>query len=538
MRASRLLAALLVTASLAAAGCSGGGSPAGGSGRNGAGDHVTYAKGGTFTYAVANDPGNLDPLMTVLSVTRQVSRLAYDTLVDQTRNGDFVSGLARSWRTEGNKTVFTLTKGVTCSDGSALTPQVVADNIDFVGNPKNQSPLLGTVLPAGIKATADERAGTVTVSTPKPDGFLLDDMAGMFIVCGAGMRDRHKLAGHTVGTGPWVLTEAVPDDHYTFKRRQGYRWGPHGAGMSGPGVPDKVVVRVITNPSTMANLMLSGEVNLGTVIGPDRKRLEQAGLSVTETRSPLGETFFNEAPGRPGADPAVREALTTATDIPQVTKVATAGSGKPSTGLVTLEPKPCPGDTVTGSLPKYDPGRARQLLDDAGWHSGPGGVRSKSGKKLQFTFLYPAGQGQSVVAGAELLAKQWQAVGAQVKIRSVTSTQLNQVIFSSGDWDASWTPVTVSLPTELVAFLSGPTPPKGTNFAHLHNTSYTHDVTAAAAHTGTAACVKWNAAERALFENFDLVPMFDSTAPTFLDHAQASIVSGEIQGTSLRLLAD
>lgn len=535
MRASRLLVAVLATGSLVAAGCGGSGSQAGG--QNGAGG-VTYAKGGTFTLAVANDPGNLDPLMTVLSVTRQVSHLAYDTLVNQTKDGDFVSGLAKSWRTKGNKTVFTLTKGVTCSDGSPLTPQVVADNVNFVGNPKNQSPLLGTIVPAGIKATADDDAGTVTVSTPKPEGFLLEDMAGVFIVCDAGMRDRHELAGHTLGTGPWVLTEAVPDDHYTYKRRQGYHWGPDGAGVTGSGVPDKVVVRVITNPSTMANLMLSGEVNFGTVIGPDRKRLEQADLSVTKVRSPLGETFFNQAPGRPGADPAVREALVTATNIPQVTKVATGGSGMPSTGLVTVEPKPCPGNTVAGALPKYDPGRARQLLDDAGWRTGAGGVRSKSGKKLQFTFLYPAGQGQSVVAGAELLAKQWQAVGAQVKLRSVTSTQLNQVIFSSGDWDASWTPVTVSLPTTLVAFLSGPTPPKGTNFAHLHNTAYTDAVTDAAARTGEAACAKWNAAERALFENFDVTPMFDSTSPTFLNHAQASIVGGEIQATSLRLLAD
>lgn len=538
MRASRLLVALLVAVSLAAAACNGNGSPAGGPDKGGNGGKVTYANGGTFTIAVANDPGNLDPLMTVLSVTRAVSHLGYDTLINQTKNGDFVSGLAKSWRTDGNKIVFTMTKGVTCSDGSRLTPQLVADNIDFVGNPKNQSPLLGTILPPGIKATADDEAGTVTVTTPKPDGFLLNDMSGMFVVCGAGMRDRAKLAGHTNGTGPWVLTEAVPDDHYTYKRRQGYRWGPHGAGMTGPGVPDKVVVRVITNPTTMANLILSGEVNFGTVVGPDRKRLDQAGLSVIETRSPLGETFFNQAPGRPGADRAVREALTTATDIPQAMKVATAGSGKPSTGLITLEPKPCPGNTVAGSLPGYDPGRARQILDAAGWRTGPGGVRTKGGKKLAFTFIYPAGQGQSVVAGAELLAKQWQAVGAQVKLRSVTSTQLNQVIFSSGDWDASWTPITVSLPTQLVAFLSGPTPPKGTNFAHLQNSAYTGGVTAATAQRGSAACAKWNGAERALFKNFDVVPMFDSTSPTFLQHAQAAIVSGEFQGTSLRLLAD
>lgn len=546
MRSSRILIALVACTSLIVAGCSGsGGSPSTGSNPEGSGDTTAkgsgqeqYADGGTFTLAVANDPGNLDPLMTVLAVTRLVDHLAYDTLIYQAPNGKFVSGLAKSWKVQGKKAVFTLTKGVTCSDGSKLTPEVVAENINFVANPKNQSPLLGTVIPAGIKASADNNAGTVTVTTPKPNAFLLNDMASMFIVCEAGMKDRSKLAHDTLGTGPWVLSEAAPDDHYTFTKRKDYTWGPDGADMKGPGVPDTLTVRVISNPTTMTNLMLSGEVNYAPVTGSDRKRLENAdGVSTIKRRAPLGETFFNEASGRPGADLAVRKALTMATNIPQVMKVATAGYGAPSKGLVTLKPKPCPGNTVKGMLPDYDPDQARQILEKNGWHLGSDDVRSKDGTKLALTFIYPAGRGKAVAAGAELLAKQWQDVGAQVKLQSVTSTQLNRRLFSTGNWDAGWTPVTVSLPSQLVAFLSGPAPPKGTNLAHLENTGYAKHTKLAMGSPRDAACHHWHAAEKALFKNFDVVPMFDSVIPVFLKNAEVTVVSGELHGASLRLLA-
>lgn len=532
MRTTRTFLALAAVVALVAAGCGGSSGTA-----NEGGAVAQYADGGTYTMAVQNDPGNLDPLMTVLSVTRLVSHLAYDVLIYQTRDGEFVPGLAESWEISGNEAVFTLVDGVTCSDGSPLTAGVVADNINFVADPENESPLLGVILPAGIKATADAESGTVTVTTPQPDAFLLDQLASMFIVCEAGMADRSKLARETVGTGPWVLTEAVPDDHYIYERRDGYAWGPGGATLDQPGVPDRVEVRVITNPTTTANLLLSGEVNYATVIGPDRARIDAAGVPAIKLRDPQGETFFNQAAGRPGADPAVREALVTGANMAEVGKVATAESTAPSKGLVTIEPKPCQGDTVSGNLPEYDPARAKQILADAGWRPSADGIRVKNGDRLALTFIYSSGTGAAMAAGAELLAKQWRELGVEVNLRAVSSTQLNEVIFSAGNWDAGWVRVGVSLPTQLQGFVSGPVPPDGTNFAHIDNPTYAENAAAAAELTGEEACARWNAAEEALINDLDVTPMFDAITPIFLQHAEATVVAGELHGSSLRLLA-
>ena len=239
-----------------------------------------------------------------------------------------------------------------------------------------------------MKATADAGAGTVTVTSPAPDAFLLQDLSGVFMVCAAGLKNHALLASKTLGTGPWVLSQAAPSDHYSYSKRAGYTWGPGGAGLDQPGTPDSVNVRVITNPTTLANLVLAGQVNFASIAGNDAKRLDAAKLSTINTVSTGGETWFNETPGRPGADPKVRQALATGTDIAQIMKVAVAGKGGPSKGAITLAPNPCRADTVTGNLPTFDVAKAKSMLDAAGWAVGGNGIRAKAGKPLAMTFLY------------------------------------------------------------------------------------------------------------------------------------------------------
>jgi hypothetical protein len=65
----------------------------------------------------------------------------------------------------------------------------------------------------------------VTITTAKPFGFLLRGAGSIPIVCAKGIQNRAALAKATDGSGPYVLTEAVPNDHYTLTRRNGYTWG-------------------------------------------------------------------------------------------------------------------------------------------------------------------------------------------------------------------------------------------------------------------------------------------------------------------------
>jgi peptide/nickel transport system substrate-binding protein len=68
--------------------------------------------------------------------------------------------------------------------------------------------------------------------------------------------------------------------------------------------------------TTAANELLSGEANIGEVVGSDTQRLTS--LYAQSIYAPFGELWFNEKPGQPTAEVAVRRALTEAVQLPQL----------------------------------------------------------------------------------------------------------------------------------------------------------------------------------------------------------------------------
>ncbi|MGH1565759.1 ABC transporter substrate-binding protein [Mumia sp. DW29H23] len=528
MRPSRTLLTMIGVTALALSGCGGGSSDAG------SGDSGTLADGKTFTMSVATDPGNLDPMMTVLSVTRQVDRFLYGTLVQQEDDGTIVGSLAEKWDADTTKATFTLRDGITCSDGAAVTASDVAENINFIADPANKSPLNGLWVTAGTKATADDATRTVTVTSGAPDAFLLVNLGTVPIVCGKGLEDRSVLAKGESGTGMFTISEVVPNDHYTLKRRDDYTWGPGDFDPEQKGLPDEVVFKVVPNETTAANLLTSGDINAVSIAGPDQDRLLAQDLFHGDLVSPIGQFYFNQADGRATQDEEVRRALTQALDLDELTKVVTGGKGKRSEGMVTIAPKPCSIDTVSGHLPDHDDAAAKSALDAAGWTAGADGVRTKDGKKLSFTVIYGTQLGSTMTAAAELVQQTWKELGADVTLKGVDSPGLNEVLFGTGDWDVSMGPLTVGLPSQIVPFLSGPVPPQGVNFAHIENAGYTESVTKASAMAGAEGCESWAAGESALFDSVDVVPYADTVVPTFGKGAEFAVNDG-IDPASIRM---
>jgi peptide/nickel transport system substrate-binding protein len=272
---------------------------------------IRFVSGGTFNFAMSADPGNLDPQASAASNFYQMSFLAYDPLLSVDLKGQIHSQLATKWRVSGNKVVLTLHEGITCSDGSKFTASTAARNVSYVADPNTKSPFAGVFIPAGTKATADDTANTVTLTTPTVAPFVLDGLAGVPMVCGKAISNRKLLATRTSGTGPYALSQAVSNDHYTLTKRKGYAWGPSGATTATTGLPDSIVVKIIPNQTTAASLLLSGQLNaVVNVLGPDVSRLKAANLFNVGTPAVLGEMWFNHDAGRLGADPKVRPSAT------------------------------------------------------------------------------------------------------------------------------------------------------------------------------------------------------------------------------------
>jgi peptide/nickel transport system substrate-binding protein len=517
MKLAAPILGISVTAVLLA-GC--GGSDGGSKSADGGGSD--YVDGATFTMALKGDPGKLDPQSSASSQLFTMNQLGYDSLVAiNAETGAIESQLASDWKVDDTTVTLTLEDGITCSDGSDFTATTAADNISYVGDPKNQSAYLGTFLPAGATAKADDAAGTVTITLAQPAPFVLNGLASLPMVCDAGMKDRKSLSGGTAGTGPYVLTEAAPGDHYTYEVRDGYTWGPDGVTTAEKGLPKTIVMKIIENEGTAANLVAAGDVNAAQIIGPDAKRLEGQGLFAAETPALQGEQWYNHNDGHATSDPAVRMALTQALDLADLASVSTAGAGTPATTLAAIQPVACPGDSISAALPAQDVDAAKTALTG----------------QSELTFLYSSAAGSAVSAAAELAVQQWEAAGVKVTAKGVDETALQGAIFGTGDWDIAWVPLNVNSPDQLVPFLSGAgLADGGTNFSGIDNQDYTDGVTAANALPGTDGCDAWLDAESSLVAAADLVPFANNVVKTFGNGAEFE-TPGQLVPTSIRMLA-
>ncbi|WP_327248576.1 ABC transporter substrate-binding protein [Streptomyces sp. NBC_01320] len=320
--------------------------------------------------------------------------------------------------------------------------------------------------------TADDTSRTVTIAMSKPYGFLLNTIGLAPIVCAKGMKDPSILKNSSSGTGPFVLTNYQPGRSMTFIRRQGYAWGPNGAATSAPGTPAKMVLKFVTDETTAANLILADQLNAAVIKGPERQRLNGRGLDKVGSAGSGEWLWFNQLGNRPTQDLAVQKALLMAADLPQLIKVSTGGIGTAATGLINARPTACPGNPLAGQLPEHDLDAAGALLDQAGWVEGSDGIRRKGGATLHLDVHYVPSVSVYAQPTAELVAQEWKALGVQTKLTADTTTALSQTMFQTSNSDVYLEPFGGNLPTQMVPYVSGPTPPDGVNLAGINNAAY------------------------------------------------------------------
>ena len=479
--------------------------------------------GGEAVLAVASDPGSLDPQAKVDDTNLLMGLLAYDTPVTLLDGGKLAPQVVTDWSREGNTWTLRVRKGVTCSDGTPVDGPTIAENINYIVDPKNGSAMVDVAVPAGAKATGRGLETIVKLAAPAP--FFMENLAEMPIVCGKGLKDRGTLKTETSGSGPYVLADSTAGQSYTYEARDDVTWGPDGATVKDTDIPDRLTVKVVREQSTIATLVQSGEVDIAKVSGAAAERLEKAGFDSAEKLTVGRELVFNHE-SSPLADVEVRRALIATLDKTTVADIATGGDGGVANGLLA-DPKICPGDTVTDVSADFDQDAAQQMLDDAGWTKGADGVRTKGGKKLTVSVVY-SNQDTTNAPAVEYITQQWQAIGVDAQANGMTQNQMDAIVFGGkGTWDGWYSVLGVSNPATLVPFMQGKTTPDGLNFASIDNADYNGLVEQAGAKDGADGCDLWNDAEKAIIRDADFTPL--STVPDryfFGDKVKVELVNG------------
>ncbi|MFD0691914.1 ABC transporter substrate-binding protein [Actinomadura fibrosa] len=431
------IASVAAATALLAAAC-GGGSSAGDSGAAG-----PPKAGGTLTVALGGDPVSLYP-RAVTPLVREVSRPIVDSLLaldPATRKP--VPWLAESFQANADATEFTfkLRSGVTFSDGTLLTAKVVKQNFDDIIANKAKSAgstAVSLLEGGGYKETTapDDRTVVQKFARPYPTWPLWAASTGFGILApktlALPLDDRFD---KVVGTGPFVLQSYVKNSQVVLTKRKGYAWGPKTAKHTGDAYLDKVVYKVITEPSVRTGALKTGQVQLAGSLNPsDIAPVRAAGFSIVAQRIPrLAEGIVVTGADRePLKDAAVRQALVKAVDAKQVRDtLLTPEWGVPSsvvTGTVV-------GHSDQSALLKPDQAAAAALLDKAGWKPGGDGIRTKDGKRLTLKLGWLERGNPWDRPLVELVTAQYKKIGVELKPELATAAQSVEALTARNKWD-------------------------------------------------------------------------------------------------------
>lgn len=269
--------------------------------------------------------------------------------------------------------------------------------------------------------------------------------------------------------GPYRISEFAAGSHIVLEPN------PHWAGPAAHF--SRITIRAIENTAALEANLLSGTVDM--IAGEVGLPLDQAlafdqrhGRDYNIIYKP-GLTFEHvdcnlDNPAL--ADRRVREALLSGLD--RATLVQTLFAGKQAAADSFVEPLDA---GYTADVPKhpFDPARAKQLLEDAGWHAQPGGSRKNGdGKTLSFELATTAGN-RSRELVEQVLQSQWKQIGVDIRIHNEPARVLFGETLPHRHFDLAmyaWLSAPENSPRSI--FRSDEVPTADNNFAGENLTDY------------------------------------------------------------------
>ena len=371
----------------------------------------TPVVGGTLSIAYTSTSPHIDIQATNQGSLSESAHYYYETLFDRNANGELVGLLATGFEVsdDGLTYTFTLQPGVTFHDGTPFDAEAVKYN--FERKIELKLPLWESI-PWDSIEVVDDLTVRVHLTAPAPHivPVLSAKTWSMYSPTWAQEVGPDGVKSHAVGTGPFMVESFLPNDTLRLVRNPNY-W------QEGLPYLDAVVFRVITDPNTRAALLESGEVDLALGLPvPTTERL-RANSAFQVLSSPSARQYYITLNNylAPTNDVLVRQAINHAVDKEGIIRAVFLGVGAQVANAVYMTPA-VNGYTEAGNY-AYDPERAEELLEQAGWTMGSDGVRVKDGERLSIGLFPRRGSVTGDYEIAELVQGMLADVGIEVDLQ-------------------------------------------------------------------------------------------------------------------------
>ncbi|MGE3622074.1 MAG: ABC transporter substrate-binding protein [Acidimicrobiia bacterium] len=417
-------------------------------------------RGGTLTYYLeAETTGGYCLAEAQLAGSGiQVARTVYDTLAAPNADGEYVPFLAETIETPdgGSTWVLTIRDGITFHDGTALTAQIVKNNLDaYRGRYPARRPLLFTFVFANVDTVevTGEREVTVTTKTPWPSfPSYLFGSGRIGMMAQAQLDSADECDDVLIGTGPFKVDSWTKGREMVLSRNDSY-WRTDPDGNALPYLDGLTYVPIPNGPqrfNTIEAEAAAGEAVAGHFANPAMvARVREAGDLKQLESAELGEVAYLmlNAGAPPFDNRNARLALAHALDRDLYLDLRTEGV------VVRADGPFAPGSlgyVEDTGYPEYDPELARSYADT---------YEQEAGQPLAVTITNDTDP--EIIANGDVIQAALEDVGIQVTRRTTDQANLINTAVAGdyqaiqfrnhpgGDPDTQWIWWHSGLPTNL-----------------------------------------------------------------------------------------
>jgi peptide/nickel transport system substrate-binding protein len=361
---------------------------------------------GTVVFLLENSPNNLDPRIGTDATSQYLDSLIFSSLVRRSPQMTVAPDLAESWQIPDPLTyIFHLRPGVRFQNGQPLTSADVKYTLESIISGKVKTPKRGSFTIVREIDTPDPL--TVVFHLRQPYASFLGDLMRPAI----GIVPRPGTPGgafnpaeHPIGTGPFRFVREVPGEEVVLERNPDYFGKP-------PNI-ERVVFRIVPDATTRALELRKGSADIADLnsLPPDTVEAlaKDPAIRVTDQPGTIIQYVAINCEDPILRHRRVRQALAYATDRAQIIRYLLRGQARIADDLL-----PPSNWAYDPNIPRYDfdPARANQLLDEAGFPRGPDGIR------FHLTLKTSTDETSRLIAA--VLQQQWSQVGIALDLHSL-----------------------------------------------------------------------------------------------------------------------
>jgi len=395
---------------------------------------------GTAVAGLRADLQGLNPITAGDQYTVEIINYAlYTPLIQYDEGLQVRPYLAESWEMTGDTgVVFTLRRDVRWHDGVPVTAADVKFTFDRAKDPLSAS-LIGSAYVSNVDRAEVIDSFTIRFHFVRPHAQALEDFWWapapkhlLESVSAADMRNA-PFNRNPVGSGPFRFVDWQANQRVVLERNPDF---PEALG--GPAAAQRLILRVIPEPSTMLTELVTGRVQVDIPLLPEQAERVKQDSNLRYWSFPGKSLYYIGWNNRrePFTSANVRRAMTLALDRREIIAALLYGEGVIATGPIPPWHPLYPADIEP--LP-YDTAEAARLLNAEGWRDTNGdGIRDKGGRPFRFTLLSSDNSLNRAVV--EMVQAQLRRIGVQADVRVLEfQTLLSQ--HRARDFDAvfsSW----------------------------------------------------------------------------------------------------